>query len=327
MHDFIIVYIYTTKDLITQTNLDSIKKNNPGVPIFDICSKDFTEPISFLDSKPPSQWKSQDLWYWGCDSLFMFWYLISNIRAKNYLIIEWDTYCNNISIKDFIGEDIIANNSGITAAKVIDKQNYPSDIWFVQQKNNDLLNNLYTITNTIKCSPLCLTLINDKCINDIIQHIKLYPEANKLYVETKFGTIAKYLGYEVKEYPQKLSEQISYHENICENFIKKSSSLDGLFHPIKKLSIYRKYFQSNQNIINNNLGIKIHSAIYGAATDITQDLNILLNHQQKLIKIDNKIAGDPAPYKFKKLYLKYEKNGQLYEKVINEGENLELESL
>lgn len=331
-HDYILIFIFTRKDNITSINLDSIKKNNPNIPIVEINKSDFDNIYyDFLGNKPIKDWSIKELWY-GCDNLFLYWYLSNdNIRAKNYILIEWDTYCHNISFLDFLGDQIITND-GITAIKTISKKNEPNDYWFMQQKDNIFLNSIFGTEHSKKYTPMSCTTISDKCITDIINYIKENTESNKLYIETKFSSIASFLGYPVSQYKKNLSNYISYHENICDRTLLKLSdntknkNFTGIFHPIKKYTSYRKYFIEHNvdNSTKNN--INIISAIYGASIDIKEDIIDLLN-KQKYIDINNEIGGDPAPHKKKTLYLTYEKNGQIYKKVIPEYSVLDRDNL
>lgn len=326
MHDLAIVFIYTNKDPITNINLQSIIDNNPNIPVIEVNYKDYNDPILFLGYKPISKWTIRKLWY-SCDSIFLYWYLNTEFRAKNYIIVEWDTYCNNVSFQQFLGDQVLTNK-GITSSKIIDIFSDPYDVWFTNEDNKKILYSLFGSKYIRKYSPMSCTTISNDCIIDIIEYLKKHPEANDLYIETKFATIANFLGYPIDEYVGKFYNHITYHENTCENIIKKlyGHSLDGIFHPIKRYQIYRKYF-TNTNYISNNQNIKIHHAIYGSFLDLTQDMNFFIDNNIQNITIDNNIAGDPAPFRSKQISIRYEKNGQIYDKIIDEGENLDLSSL
>lgn len=329
-NDYIIVFIYTNKDLITSINLDSIKLNNPHTKIIDINKNDFHNiHFDFLGKKPITQWSVRELWY-SCDTIFLYWYLSNqHIRAKNYIIVEWDTFCYNTSFIDFFGDEIL-NNRGLLSAKTITKNTHPNDYWFTQQKNNNFLNNELGLSHIKKYSPMSCSTISDGCVLEIINFIKHNPEANSIYIETKFASIASFLGYEIKSYNNNLSEYISYHENITAQKLAKLSNngqnknFQGIFHPIKKYNIYRKYFMPN-NIINNDQ-IKIISAIYGSGIDLQEDITHIFAQIDE-ININNDIGGDPAPYKKKYLFLTYEKNGQIYKKIIPESSVLNKKTL
>lgn len=332
LNDYLIVFIYTRKDNITSINLDSIRYNNSNIPIVEVHTSDFQNIYyDFLGKKPIVNWSIRELWY-SCDNIFLYWYLSNDhIRAKNYILIEWDTFVHNTSLIDFFGNQII-ENEGITAAKIITKTKEPNDYWFTQQKDNKLLNHFYGIEHTKKYTPMSCTTISDKCVQDIIAHIQNNPECNQLYIETKFATIASYLGYPLQQYNNNVSNYISYHENICERTLAKltnngnNKNFQGVFHPIKKYSIYRKYFMNQENNYQLKDNINIISAIYGSGIDLKEDIIDLLSKKNN-ISINNEIGGDPLPHKKKSLFLTYEKNGQIYRKIIPESSTLDLNNL
>lgn len=325
MHDLAIVFIYTEKNTITNINLQSIIENNKDIPIVQVNYRDFNQAIPFLGETPLNKWSVRKLWY-SCDSIFLYWYLNSSLRAKNYLLVEWDTYCNNVSFHKFLGDQIFTN-TGLTSSKIINIDSHPHDVWFTNNENKKILYSLFGSKYIRKYSPMSCSTISDECVNAIIHYLKNNPIANDLYIETKFGTIANYLDYPVESYHGKFYDYITYHENTCENTIKKlyGHSLEGIFHPIKKYQIYRKYFANNNT--KKNKDIKIHYAIYGSLLDLTKDMNFFIDNNIDNITIDNNIGGDPAPFRSKQMMLRYEKNGQIFEKVVNEGENLDLSDL
>lgn len=336
MNDFVVIFIYTTKNDITIANLESIKRNNPNTTVIDICQDDFKHShYDFLDLRPIKHWKPDEIWFWGSDNIFLHWYLEQqSIRAKNYLILEWDTYIHNISINDFFGNNI-EKNTGISCVALSSADKHPWNHWFRYQHKHALLNKFYTQKNLHCCTPLCATIISDDCTKDIIKHIKNYWFANKIYVETKFITLASYLGYNIKsiDIPD-LSSYISFDPNVVISKLNqlsdngKHSNFKGIFHPVKNTEIIRKYFMNKEQIDRLNENYKIHKAVYGTITDVKHAIETLLSiAPEEKIEINNFLNGDPAPGVNKELYLTYEKNGQIYETVIPEREFLDIKNL
>lgn len=326
MHELAIVYIYTTNDRLTQINLNSIKQNNKNIPIFSISKDDFRNiHYNFLGATPISDWHGWQLW-WKCDNIFLYWYLQNQDFAKNYVLVEWDTYCNSTSIIDFFGEQI-HHNTGILSCSVNNISDIPNDEWFKHQPQNiELLHNHYSDDIIYKISPMSCTTISNDCVRGILDSIKQIPELNNIYIETKLGTIAKSLGFDVKPYTQKYQipfhKYISYHENICERTLKAISiepQFKGIFHPVKRYDIYHKYF--NSNIITLPKNIQIHKMIYGSNLDVTKNGIDIINKCSK-ITANNHLFGDPAPSCIKQLTIIYEENGQLHETTILENESI-----
>lgn len=328
MHDLIIIFIYTKKDEITKLNLSSLKKNNPDIKIIDICQDDFDDVhYKFLDDKPIRLWKPNEIWYWGSDNIFLYWYLTYKLRAKNYLLLEWDTFNFRKSVVDCFGETDLTKNIGIKAINYIRYKDNPFYHWFKEQKHNAFIKDIYKYDNFACCTPLCGTLIHNDAVEKIISHLQEHKYGNKLYVESKFATIANYLGIDVREYSTNLKHYISYSENICNNYLQEiegnSWSKNGIYHPIKSIKTIRRFFVSNQ--INMS---RVHKAMYGRVVDVKQAINKLkeINPEEK-IYVNNFLGGDPAPGVGKYLYLTYEKNGQIYEVTIPENEIIDWEKL
>lgn len=328
MDDLIIIFIYTKKNDITNINLSSLKKNNPTIQIVDICQDDFIDiHYKFLDERPIKFWKPHDIWYWGSDNIFLYWYLSSTLRAKNYLLLEWDTFAFHTSVVDFFDQTDITENTGIKAINYVRYKDNPFYHWFKEQKNNAFIKKIYTYDNFACCTPLCGTLINDHLVQKIIEHLQEHAYANKFYVESKFATIANYLGFPISEYKTNHKYHISYSENICNNYLQEIEyntwSKNGIYHPIKDTQTIRRFFMSN----NINMS-RVHKAMYGRVVDVKQAINKLkdINPDEK-IYVNNFLGGDPAPGVGKYLYLTYEKNGQIYEITIPENEMIDWEKL
>jgi len=340
MKDVIILFIYTNKDKLTNTNYESIKRYSRDFEVYPIHQNDFSNHYyNFLDYKHISEWSGNDVWYWGSDNIFLYWYLSNpDKRAKNYLILEYDTYaCEDIL--DFFGldETFLDRHRGISSALSIFFRTYgPGYWWFDFQAYHPLIKEIYGLDNFSACSPLCSNLISDDAVMAIIKHIKEFNGINKLYVETKFATILKYLKYNVLNFKMNnkhnivnnIKYYISYDQHIAMDTIRKISSKQyninhGVYHPIKQLDIIERYFMPNK--IEKD---KIHKAYFGQLCDIKPGLEILINKANlSKIVIDNSIGGDPAPGLSKKLYIEYTKNNEKYTKILDENTVLDINDL
>lgn len=326
MDDIAIIFIYTRFDEITNVNYNSVVANHPNIPVYKVCQNDFDDyHYSFLDLRPLKYWDGGEIWFWGSDNIFLYWYISQNIRAKNYLILEWDTYVNNSNIYEFYGEEAIKNNRGILTPLLAEQSKDPWYYWFRFQADNKLIQNFYGYENFCCCTPLCGTLISDECTQAIVNHIQKHPFANKIYVETKFATIARYLGFEIKEIPNKRS-YISYDNHICRELLwklkKQKQNNHGFFHPIKNIRTVKEFFtMSDINMA------KITKAYYGIISDAKIAIETLINLGLTEIEVNNSLGGDPAPGINKKLYIEYEKNGQLFTKEIDERSILKIKDL
>ena len=333
MDDLAIIFIYTNKCPLTDINYQSIQKYSDGAKVYAIHQNDFANNFyDFLDYRHISQWSGRDVWYWGSDNIFLYWFLSNpDKRAKQYLILEYDCYVTN-SIKDtlHIDNNIIQNHDGIISANTIFAANHEESYWwFEAQRYQPLIDKHYGWNNFAAYSPLCGTMISDNAVHRVVEECKKIPLVNKIYVETKFATILKYLGFQVDNFDAgdvSLEKYITYDARDCLSHIidlsQKQQPLTGIFHPIKDIRILERYF------MNKIKKQDINQALFGQLNDVTSSLNFLKQHTDlKHFVVDNSLFGDPSPGFPKRLYLTYKKNGQIYHKIINEDEMLVLEGL
>lgn len=336
MNDLAIVFIYSHKDLLTSINYGSIERHSRGIPIYAIHQNDFPNNYyDFLDYKHISEWRGEDIWYWGSDNIFLYWYLSNpDKRAKNYLILEYDTYaCQDIL--DFFGIDsgFLDSHSGLSSANTIFAKTHGYGYWwFDVQKFNPIISKFYGLDNFAAASPLCSTLLSDNAMHDIVEHLKTYPQNNKIYVETKFATILQYLKYNVlnfKNTVNNITDYISYDRYKCLENIRRLAPTPGalvstgVHHPIKDIQTLWRYFMDTESIPKD----QIYKAYFGSLYDSKIAIETLQKAGINTIMVDNSLCGDPAPGLNKKLYIEYEKDGQSYTKILNENDILNLNEL
>lgn len=336
MNDLAIIFIYSHKDLLTSINYGSIERHCRDKPIYAIHQNDFPNNYyDFLDYKHISQWRGEDIWYWGSDNIFLYWYLSNpDKRAKNYLILEYDTYaCQDIL--DFFSIDtaFLSSHSGLSSANTIFAKTYGYGYWwFDVQKFNPIISKFYGIDNFAAASPLCSTLLSDDAAQAVVEHLKEYPQNNKIYVETKFATILQYLKYNVSNFKTNISnmtDYISYDRYRCLENIRKlaptSGSLvsTGVHHPIKDVQTLWRFFMDTESIQKNQINKAYFGSLYSAKIAIETLQKAGINQ----IMVDNSLCGDPVPGLNKQLYIEYEKDGQIYTKTLNENDILNLHHL
>lgn len=336
MNNLAIIFIYSHKDLLTSINYASIEKYSRDVPIYAIHQNDFANYYyDFLDYKHISQWRGEDIWYWGSDNIFLYWYLSNpDKRAKNYIILEYDTYaCEDII--DFFGLDdtFLNTHNGLASANTIFANTFgPGYWWFDVQRYNPIIYKFYSLDNFAAATPLCSTTVSDDAVMSLVEHLKQYPQNNKIYVETKFATMLKYLKYNVTNLNMSVEQPkhyISYDRYICTNNIRKLAPkpgdmvYSGVHHPIKDTSILWRYFMTTQTISKEN----IDQAYFGSLYNAKNAIETLIKAGLSKIIIDNSLCGDPAPGLNKKLFIEYEVDGEIYTKTIDENHQLNLEDL
>ena len=337
-----VVVIHHEKNHINNINYDSIVQSCDGMPVYRISTKDFNDYYyDFLDSRPIRYWSPKEIWLWGSDNIFLYWLLsqIDKVKAKNYLILEWDTHIHDIKLVDFFGEENLFTNTGMMAPNVY-KWGQDRWNWFDDQMHNPLIENFYEYNNFTGCSPLCGTLISHDCVMDIVEHIKEHNFANKIYVETKFATIAQYLGYNVKEYGQNVKNHIGYDYGCIQQFLEhkyhNNDDMGGVYHPIKDMEVWQKYFKYRTHNLNKNnqcLG-PVEDYVppkyyYGLANNVKDTIETLAHHKKldKQLIINTGVFGDPVIGKGKKLYIEYELDGKIYRSELLENTILDLNSV
>jgi hypothetical protein len=336
MDNLAIIFIYSHRDLLTSINLSSIEKHAGDAPVYPVHQHDFPNNYyEFLDYKHISQWPGGDIWYWGSDNIFLYWYLSNpDKRAKNYLILEYDTYACE-SIHDFFGldEQFLSSHSGLSSCFTIFAKTFGFGYWwFDAQKYNPIFSKFFGMDNFAAASPLCSTLLSDDAVQAIVKHLQEYPNHNKVYVETKFATILKYLKFNVLNMNTKVTnpkDYVSYEREICISNIRKLAPnpgdlvTSGVHHPIKDTSVLWRYFMTTQSIPKE----EVYKAYFGSLYDAKPAIETLNKAGVSKIVVDNSLCGDPGPGLKKKLYIEYEKDGQVFSKILNENEQLDLDSL
>ena len=333
MNDLNIIVIYTKKDSLTSLLCDSIIENSDNSKVFFIHQYDFQHNFyPFLDNRHISDWNGQEIWYWGSDNIFLYWYLSHpEHRAKQYLILEHDTYANT-NIIDFLNIDktFIENHEGIASPNII---NYTTNKlfywWFDCQKDNPIITEIYGQDNLSACRPLCGNVISDNAVQAIVKHIKEFNAVNKIYVETKFATILNKLNFKLTnlENPalqHSLDNYITFDAKICQSAMANSISNKAVFHPVKNKETLFKYKLNNLHNINYR---EINQALYGKLVDVKDIIESLHNQGLSRISVDNFLGADPVEGQHKKINIIYKKSGKIYSIEYAEGDEIDMDKL
>lgn len=337
MNDLNIIVIYTEKDKLTSLLYDSIIEYSGRNKVFFIHQYDFAKHFyPFLDKRHISDWNGQEIWYWGSDNIFLYWYLSNpEHRAKQYLILEHDTYANT-DILEFlnIDQDFINNHEGIASPGIIHyKTNKMYYWWFDCQKDNQIITEIYGQENLSACRPLCGNIISDNAVQAVVEHIKDFNAANKIYVETKFATILNKLNFQLTNInnstlSQPLSNYITFSEQVCENTIVQNISNNvnnkGVYHPIKDIKIIEENALNKVDTINYP---EISQALYGKLVDVKDLIQACHKKGVRRISVDNFLGADPVEGQPKKINITYKKAGKIYHIEYQEGDEIDMDKL
>lgn len=320
MNDLAIIFIYKQKNKFTNIAYNRLLRFGSGRDVYAINQYDFGDYYyPFLDINHINDWSSREIWQWGSDNIFLYWYLSDIHNSKkynNYLILEDDTIAND-NILEFLGiDDNWLQQNDMSAVNVLFSNNTPATTyqWFDEQKQTPIVQNKYGHNNLVACMPLCCTLISQQSVEIIINHIKDNNSANKLHVETKFSSILKYHNKTAKISPYK-NKELKQHIHFLPEFpntILQKGHKKGVFHPVKDIYTYSKFF-------TETVDIQAASHIFtGRATDVTDQVQNLLKNQTKFI-VNNSIFPDSLYGHNKNLYIEYTKNGEKHTIVLPEN--------
>ena len=340
-----VIFIYKEKSNFTSIAYNKLIANAKDIDVFPINQYDFpNDYYPFLDINHISSWLGREIWYWGSDNIFLYWFLSNpNLRYDNYLILEDDTIVNQ-DIRDFFNlTDKKLSENHLSAVRTM-YDIHGSEIykWFDEERDsafakhinpNNIKDPDYTLQKLINknwsgltaAMPLCGTMIHNQCVLDIIEYIQNMPSANKIHVETKFATILKHINITHKVMPHvnpkiKMFNYIHFLTGNIVHTLKKNAH-KGIFHPVKNMEQYFQYFDPSKNLKNN-----MQEIYFGRFYDVTNNVQLYIDNNMPFV-VSNNIFQDPVHGYEKKLYLEYEKNGQLYNKVFTEGDKIEIHEL
>lgn len=336
MNNLAVCFLHGSKDHLTTSNYNSIAQNIYDYPIYTCNQYDYDSYYyDFLDQRHISLWNPEEIWYWGCDNLFLYWYLSNpKKRYKQYLILEHDLRASS-NVIDFLGidDDVIHSNNGIISIKPFTYEANPNFWWFTQHIHHDLIKNQYSNSYLSASSPICGTLISDNAVKTIIDFIRNTPEINKFFSEIKFSTILKINNLPIRAHVNSeitdLYEYITWDENLCINKINENINNNinvksyGLYHPIKTIDKINEYFNDSVYIDTKNISM----CLFGINYNATNTIQNMINAGETEIPINNHLLGDPISGVRKTLKITYKKDGIIYHKSINEGEILSIEDL
>ena len=326
-----IIFIYGQKNKLTSYNYQSIIDNCKGIDVYTSNQYDYEHfYYNFLDRKHISEWNKEEIWFWGCDNLFLYWYLSNpDKRYQQYMIIEHDTLVKT-NIVDFfnIDEYFLSNNNGICGVKTrkYSDGNKDNFWWFKEFQNTEIIRE-YGTKNLASCTPLCCTTISDNAVNVVVNSIKQNPSINKVFSEIKFSTILSSETLPVKSFTDygashEISRYISHDEIICEGQIERTRDLSAIYHPIKSMDKIYKHFDSET--VDPE---QIETALLGKCYDVKKNIELAYEKGVSDIPVNNMLGGDPLPKMRKKLRIVYMKNGQKHTKFIDEDSILSIEDL
>jgi hypothetical protein len=222
MNKAIILFPYHKNDLVTNVNLNQIKKVEKNASIVPICEKCNFLPDTYNCEKTPWQFHHSDTWL-RADSLIYKYVLDKSryIRKHHYVIIaEWDVWWNPSSSK-WIEETL--DTCDMAGPEVLNMKNNPQWGWFNENGNIAIKSLFFGVRpfSVIVCKPdnliTAAKYIRD---NQYMHHLK--------NCELRFATSFNINGSKIGLLPNKYCNTIKWHE-----WDIRCNINDCIVHPVK----------------------------------------------------------------------------------------------
>jgi len=223
MFEAAVLFLCYKDDEVTREHLARFRRFHPDIPVIAISGLD---SIGYcLPREPVGLWSmvtdngQNKVAAWGNADLMVYdWYLSQiEIKAKRWLIVEWDTYCN-ASLKDYWAS---IWNVDLGCQEI----RSPGDSWCWFHDGSEVPGEMEPCGVLY---PACL-LISDKCLKAVAEYVKQH--YFKGFSELRLGTVAKHLGFSPTPNLCQLGEV------DCDAVAwDRDTNSPGIWHPIKELS-------------------------------------------------------------------------------------------
>jgi len=218
MHDHAILFTYyggAPREVVAQ-NLDRLRRFNADFPIIPLVHDGALTIEGSVDlSRVPCPWDTADKWR-SCDTMIYRWFPDRIVRAKRYILCEWDTY-STTSIREFYAPVWDADVAAVDAFA----QGERPDWWFFREI--PLLGALAPFAGAVV--PLSGTLFSEAALQAICSG----PILPAPFCELRVGTLALHAGLKLTSMP------------FAKPFISwtaqeiRLSEAPGIYHPVKEL--------------------------------------------------------------------------------------------
>jgi glycosyltransferase involved in cell wall biosynthesis len=218
-----IVFAHHRDDETTRFHLGELRRLNP-FPVVAVCNDSPERVEGAIDvSLLSRQWADEDKWS-SADSILYRWFLHGGIRARRYLILEWDTLAT-MPVREFYGD---LWDRDVVATAVKRWETHPRWHWFHQQSH---LLSPQLRPHAAGVVPLNGLLLSHCALCSVVA-------ANPppgIFSELRIGTLLRAAGFEFHELPPEKRRMNSFHHLNVEF----DGVTPGIYHPIKQAGCFR----------------------------------------------------------------------------------------
>jgi hypothetical protein len=200
-----------------------LRRLNP-FPVAAVCNDSPERVEGAIDvSLLSKRWSDEDKWA-SADSILYRWFLHGGIRARRYLMLEWDTFAT-MPVKAFYGD---LWDRDVVATSVKRWETHPRWQWFRQQSH---LLPPHLRPHAAGVVPFNGLLLSHRALAAVVASDP--PPA--IFCELRIGTLLRAAGFEFHELPPEKRTMNSFHPLN----VKFDGKTPGIYHPIKQAGILR----------------------------------------------------------------------------------------
>lgn len=218
MDDYAILFMYygaALRDVLT-ANLSRLRRLNPGASIIPLIHDGDPFVAGSVDVRRyPCPWDTTDAWA-SCDTMLYRWFPDRAVRARRYVVCEWDTYAT-VSIPEFYAG---VWDADVAAVEVVTREDAPDWLWF---RYIPWLGALADYASGL--TPFSGTLFSAAALEAICRG----PIIRDAFCELRVATLANHAGLTLTPMPFARG-YISHDPTRI-----KVSAAPGIYHPVKAL--------------------------------------------------------------------------------------------
>ena len=218
MLDCCIVFTHYRDDETTRHHLELIRRLNP-FPVVAVCNASPERVEGAVDvSLLSKRWSDENKWH-SADTILYRWFLHGGIRAKRYLMLEWDTMAT-MPVRDFY-RDLWDKDVVGTSIKRI--ETHPDWQWFREQ--------LHLLPSNLRQHAAGVVPFNGLLLSHrALAAVVAADPPPGLFCELRIGTLLRAAGFDLHAMPPEKQRMNSFHpQNITFDGVTP-----GIYHPIKQ---------------------------------------------------------------------------------------------
>jgi hypothetical protein len=218
MDEYAILFLYyggAPRDVLA-ANLSRLRGLNPGASIIPLIHDGDPFVHGTVDVRRyPCPWDATDAWA-SCDTMIYRWFPERAVRARRYIVCEWDTYAT-ISVPAFYAN---VWDADVAAVEIVSRQETPDWLWF---RYIPWLGAL--AEHATGLTPFSGTLFSAAALEAICGG----PVIRDAFCELRVATLATHAGVTLT--PMPFARRFISHDRSRISV----SDAPGIYHPVKEL--------------------------------------------------------------------------------------------